>query len=248
MTLRSGSRSFGSAHYLAAIVLATLVMSGVALYIRNAGLSLAAAILGLYLLHLLSIRFILEAQRRQQAALREQFELLHELLGTGNQPEGDRPATSEPEPPRGGEGDTPSGGLGPRGLQAWIAREAVIATAAEDLAVVGGAAGDAAEAAGTEGRPPEVPIPRHFALGTVALIRGLLNPSQVARVLLEQERQPDRRFGELAVDLDLITTSQLEELLLDQQEGLFTDAEIRKARKRLEEFRGSPSHGKRLVS
>ncbi len=84
-----------------------------------------------------------------------------------------------------------------------------------------------------------VPIPRHFALGTVALVRKMLTPAEVARVLLEQRRRPDARFAALAVDLGLLTKTQREELLLAQQEGLFTDAEMRDARRRLQEFRQS---------
>lgn len=85
----------------------------------------------------------------------------------------------------------------------------------------------------------EIPIPRHFALGTVALIRQLLSPAEVARVLMEQRQQPDRRFASLAVEMGLLTDPQREELLLAQQEGLFTEQEMREARERLREFRES---------
>ncbi|MFQ5889201.1 MAG: hypothetical protein ACE5JR_04010 [Gemmatimonadota bacterium] len=98
--------------------------------------------------------------------------------------------------------------------------------------------GTAAPAEAPSPHPPrDVPIPRHFALGTVALVRNMLGPADVARVLLEQKKRPDERFGKLAVQLGLLTESQLEELLLAQQEGLFTDEEMREARRRLEEFR-----------
>jgi hypothetical protein len=83
----------------------------------------------------------------------------------------------------------------------------------------------------------EVPVPRHFALGTVALVRDLLTPAEVARVLLEQRRQPGKKFGVLAVEMELLSDTQREELLLAQQEGLFTDAEMRDARHRLRQFR-----------
>jgi hypothetical protein len=88
----------------------------------------------------------------------------------------------------------------------------------------------------------EVPVPRHFALGTVALVRDLLTPAEVARVLLEQRRQPAKKFGVLAVEMGLLTESQREALLLAQQEGLFTDAEMRDARQRLREFRENAAH------
>ena len=82
-----------------------------------------------------------------------------------------------------------------------------------------------------------VPIPRHFALGTVAIIRKLLEPAEVAQILMEQKRQPKLRFGEIGIQLDLLTESQLQELLLAQQQGLFTDVEIREARMRLRAYR-----------
>lgn len=83
----------------------------------------------------------------------------------------------------------------------------------------------------------KVPIPRHFALGTVAIIRRLLEPAEVAQILLEQRRQPRLRFGDLAIQMGLLDETQLRELLLTQQEGLFTDNEIREARARLRAFR-----------
>lgn len=83
----------------------------------------------------------------------------------------------------------------------------------------------------------EVPVPRHFALGTVAIIRNAMQPGQVAQVLVEQRRQPKRQFGDLAVEMGFLGRAQLEDLLEAQQAGLFTDEEIREARQRLREFR-----------
>jgi hypothetical protein len=82
-----------------------------------------------------------------------------------------------------------------------------------------------------------VPIPRHVALGTVAIIKELMDPAEVARVILEQRRQPRLKFGELAVQLGFITKVQLEELLLAQKEGLFSQDEIGLARTRLQTYR-----------
>ena len=76
-------------------------------------------------------------------------------------------------------------------------------------------------------------------VGTVALIRQLLTPSEVARILMEQRRQPDKRFATLAVEMGLLEDSQREELLLAQQEGLFTEDEMRRAREGLRQFRES---------
>ena len=86
-----------------------------------------------------------------------------------------------------------------------------------------------------------VPIPRRFALGTVAIIRRALDPAQVARVLEEQRKFPKKRFGEIAVELTYITESQLDDLLESQKAGLFTDEEIQGARQSLEAFRRNAS-------
>jgi hypothetical protein len=87
----------------------------------------------------------------------------------------------------------------------------------------------------------EVPIPRKFALGTVAIIRRALDPAQVARVLEEQRKFPKKRFGELAVELEYITEAQLDGLLEAQKAGLFTEEEIQGARRSLEAFRRNAS-------
>jgi hypothetical protein len=82
-----------------------------------------------------------------------------------------------------------------------------------------------------------IPIPRKFALGTVAIMRRALDPAQVARVLGEQRKFPKKRFGEIAVELDYITEAQLDDLLEAQKAGLFTEEEIQGARQSLETFR-----------
>jgi hypothetical protein len=91
----------------------------------------------------------------------------------------------------------------------------------------------------------KMPMPQHFALGTVAVIRKLLEPEDVERILAEQRRYPRLRFGDIAVQFGLLTESQLQELLLAQQQGVFTDAEIREARDRLRVFRKTGTAGKR---
>ena len=87
----------------------------------------------------------------------------------------------------------------------------------------------------------EIPVPRKFALGTVAIIRRALDPAQVARVLEEQRKFPKKRFGEIAVKLDYITEAQLDGLLETQKAGLFTEEEIQGARQSLETFRRNAS-------
>lgn len=103
------------------------------------------------------------------------------------------------------------------------------------------AAGEREGAEGAERRAREgyrnVPIPRHFALGTVAIIRQVLTPAEVAQVLVEQRKRPREKFGELAVEMGLLAEEELGDLLLAQQQGLFTDEEIREARSRIKSFR-----------
>lgn len=207
------------------MTVATVVVAILAWIGQNPALAFATAILGLYSLHLLSIRFILEGHRRQLAVLSDQWSLLEELTGHASGPEeaANGAATNGPElraailPTESGNSHTPG----------------VEAPPGETCP---------AETPPTETTTPfrlDVPIPRHFALGTVALVRNALDPAQVADILAEQRKRPDVRFGNLAVELGFISESQKEDLLLKQQEGLFTDAELRAARRRLKEFRDS---------
>ena len=83
----------------------------------------------------------------------------------------------------------------------------------------------------------DVVIPRKFAIGTVAIIRRALDPGQVARVLEEQRKFPKKRFGELAVERGFIAEVQLDELLGAQKAGLFTEVEIQRARAALASYR-----------
>jgi len=81
-----------------------------------------------------------------------------------------------------------------------------------------------------------VPMPRRFALGTVAILRNLLQPADVERVLEEQRRYPRLRFGDVAVELGFLSESELQELLAAQEEGVFTDEEILDTRRRLSAY------------
>lgn len=197
--MRADSRrwSFSSVSYIFAVVLVATAMAFLAISSGAPGSGVAAAILGLYVLHLLSVRSILRAQRRQQKALCEQLRQLRRLVGGARES---------------GEPNGPAGGV---------------------------AAGNVTtpEAAPTPAPAVELPLPRHLALGTVAIIRDALTPQEVARVLVEQERRPGIRFGDVALDLGLLTSAKLEELLEIQHRGLFTPQEIAAARQRIEEFR-----------
>ena len=300
-----------SGHYLTAVAVVAVAVAGMAWFGQNRTLAAAAAALGLYALHLFSIRFLLDNQKRQQRVLDAQWEVLQRFIDTTDTlpsdmedlvpampvdreapeylPEGTAvletlhgALDSELEP----TGDTPSREAEPEVLpvpdvpepaaELEVSRSAepvvrdevvppveslggtesgyaivVEKDAVESLSAIPGlemsdpSPPTAGAEAGTEAHRStltEVPVPRHFALGTVALVRDLLTPAEVARVLLEQRRQAGKKFGVLAVEMGLLSDSQREELLLAQQEGLFTDAEMRDARQRLRQFRESAAH------
>lgn len=269
-----GERGFYSLRYLSLVAFATIALAVVAWIVQDLQLALAAGVMGLYALHLISIRYILDNQEQHTEALQSQWELLQRLVDPddpagcvsyepGTQPggvesvigngtesmdlldpralDGVRPRTGEPQ--AGGD----SGKRGSAG-RSWPPLGLPLSTidSSPDLGIPAGLgmsnlqSPDATAAELTNDDPfaaVEVPIPRHFALGTVALIRQLLSPSEVARVLMEQRRQPDKRFATLAVEMGLLEETQREELLLAQQEGLFTEEEMRQAREDLQQFR-----------
>lgn len=228
MQLSHGDREYSS-HFLGAVAILTLLVALLAWYGHNRTLALAAAVLGIYALHLISLRFILAGQAENKARLETQWKLLQLLVD----PNALDPGTGIPH-------------------QAGVSQ---IAAGAESRVVTSSLrngsfgkhdaeteAASGQETSETDGATPDgteyrIPTPRHFALGTVALIRNMLTPAQVARVLVEQRQQPDKKFASLAVELGMLTDMQREELLLAQQEGLFSDAEMREARERLRDFR-----------
>lgn len=210
MKLSQDSRQY-SIPFIGTVGVVTVAMAVIAWFFHDRTLALSAAVLGLYSLHLISIRFIIEGQAENTARLATQWRLLQLLVDPNALEAGD---ASEPRRSTRPYASTPIGNL--------------LATAAGNGAVHESSSGAARE---------KIPTPRHFALGTVALIRGLMTPAEVARVLIEQRNQPDERFAAIAVELGLVNEEQREELLLAQQEGLFTDHEMREARERLREFR-----------
>jgi len=245
--------------YLTVVAIAAFVAASLALLVRNREAALGAAVLGMYALHLLSVRYVLRNQRLHEDSLLTQMELLHRLVDPAASPidaTPERAERSEPGPPADGPSGVDSaetdpgptsredGGASPRGTvraPRRSPRRAPTGTRAPAQVPTPGTASVTTNGAHepTSTGSGEIPIPRHFALGTVALIRRLLTPAEVARVLIEQRRQPDRRFATLAVEMRLLTDAQREELLLAQQEGLFTEHEMREARERLREFRES---------
>lgn len=177
------SDPFHSQQYLGAFVLVTGVAVGLAVIAGDRDMAFAAAILGLYVLHLISVRTLVQGQRQQWEAVRE----LESLVGELDRAERAAPGTPAPE------------------------------------------------GAAREGEP----VRRHFALGTVAIIRDVMEPAEISRILIEQRKRPERGFGELAVEMGLLSENELESLLRAQQEGQFTQEEIRTARQRLEDYHAS---------
>ncbi len=256
MESKEGRKRLYTTHYQVAVSGVAVVVALVAWAVANSALAFAAAIVGLYALHLMSIRFILEAHREQRVTLEGQWSFLRKLVGPAIEsglrlelPAGLRAKSPAPKSTRGGVS-----GAGGRAVNTAPApaessgfgggSQAATATLVRPGTKVSPSTSDPNPAAKEAETVPSradcnVPVPRHFALGTVALVRKMLTPAEVARVLLEQRRRPEARFAALAVDIGLLTKTQREELLLAQQEGLFTDAEMRDARRRLQEFRQS---------
>ena len=192
---------------------AAAVMGAVAVVawlVKDQWLVFSAAIVGLYVLHMVSVRYIVRAHADQLAKLTG-------VDVTALEGEADTHAIETPV----NEPEAETGNRNGKSAESDAAQPDT-------------------EAVVTEAPAPsirDVAIPRHFMLGTVAIVRSVMAPEAVARVLMEQRLQPGKRFGELAVAMDLITQDQLEMLLEAQQRGLFTDEEIREARSRLEAFR-----------
>ena len=301
-----------SGHYLSAVAVVAVAVAGMAWFGQNRTLAAAAAALGLYALHLFSIRFLLDNQKRQQRVLDAQWEVLQRFIDTTDTPSSDmedlvpampvdreapehlpegtavletvhgaldseleptgdlqtpeahpeilpvpdipQPEVAQPEVARSAEPVVRDGLVPPvESLGGTEPGYAIVVEedAVESLSAIPGL--QMSDPSLPTTRPlyddesrrstlHEVPVPRHFALGTVALVRDLLTPAEVARILLEQRRQAGKKFGVLAVEMGLLSESQREELLLAQQEGLFTDAEMRDARQRLRQFRESAAH------
>lgn len=197
MKLSQDSRQY-SIPFIGTVGVATLVMTALAWFIQNRSLAASAAVLGLYTLHLISVRFIIESQADDRARMESQWSL----------------------------------------LKLMVDPNAVVSSAPIRKSASSGDLAVPATAVSGNGTPSQnIPTARHFALGTVALIRDLLTPAEVAQILVEQRNQPDERFAAIAMDLGMLSEQQREELLLAQQEGLFTDEEMRDARERLREFR-----------
>lgn len=259
-------------------VAATLVVVGVTIalvsfVVDSVRSALAIAVLGMYLLHLLTLRRIRDTQEGQWEALRD-------LLGRITEPPEEERAGPRPRSRPGGAsrspGATPPGepAPGPRRSGARNAGGAAAADTADPAsgtpAAAGGGPGRApasgqAPASGGGTPPPgdplgavgsgdlwrendveegEVLVPKKFALGTVALVRKKMTPAEIDEVLREQEdRTGEEYFGQVAVDLGYLDQQELDELLEAQAEGLFRAEEIEEARRRLKAYKATRPNG-----
>ncbi len=207
----------------------TVVVGAVALVRRDGMVTMAAAILGLYILHVLSLRAV---------------------VGESAAPSSSRAHARKPKQPdvssQVGAPSVPTVASVPRRQQP--------ATEDREWMLHLGDPEEEPESFPVSSDSPPLPfsdmqattgghvvIPRKFAIGTVAIIRRALDPGQVARVLEEQRKFPKKRFGELAVERGFIAEAQLDELLRAQKAGLFTEAEIQRARAALESYRREQS-------
>ncbi len=250
-----------SRSYLMIVVAVAVVVGGLAVFGQSSTLALAAAILGLYVLHLFSNWQLASNQRQQWQTLRDVERMLGDLNAaaaspateTGDEPDpasettgagwrltavGEAPLDSDV----GGKEEPDAAGAG------GVSAETPGAGGADEGASEAAAPGETAgvEEAGREekkegdagdGDDGTVLVPRQYKLGTVAVVERALTPGEVAQVLGVQDRHPDRKFGDIAVDLGLLGESQLEELLETQREGLYRPEAISRARRDLQEFR-----------
>lgn len=81
-------------------------------------------------------------------------------------------------------------------------------------------------------------VPRDLRIGTVAIVKGALEPNDVSRVMSMQERQPEKPFGELAVEAGLLEPEQVDELLEVQETGLYSQQKLKQAKSKLRAFLG----------
>ncbi len=245
-------RATYSGPYSLVFATVTVIVGVVALVRMDGMITMAVAILGLYILHLLSLRALTRnvaaADRGSRRSAPQASEVVIQVSDATELERDDGPvffSRGEPGFVREiGEASIPSPQKPATEDSTWMVQGSRSADETEFLPAdsevtmpdFAGQKG-ASDVKGTS----ELPIPRKFALGTVAIMRRALDPAQVARVLGEQRKFPKKRFGEIAVELDYITEAQLDDLLEAQKAGLFTEEEIQGARQSLETFRRNAS-------
>lgn len=201
-----GSREYVGI-FLALAVLALLLAAG----FRTQDLLLAGLTLGLYGLHLMSIRSIQEEQEQHSSLLREVGAALDDLS-----------LDEEAPKPGGGSGEDAPSATRSRPPGATSSRST-------------GTAGSGGAVPPDDG---DLMVPRDLRIGTVAIVQGMLDPSDVSRIMSMQERQPERPFGELAVEAGLLEPEQVEELLEVQETGLYSQRKLKQAKSKLRTFLG----------
>lgn len=243
-----------SRSYLVIVIAVVAVVSGLALFGQSSTLALAAAILGLYVLHLFSNWQLASNQRQQWQTLREVERMLGALDGEQTEPapgpaasgpagvqEIERPPSAdaeerhEPTTEANSDGESAAGGVSAETSDSGVPAAGAPATAREDGGSAAGAV-DQPEEEEDEDDEDTVLVPRQYRLGTVAVVRRVLTPGEVARVLALQDPQSDRKFGDIALDLDLLTEEELQDLLEVQSRGLYRPESISRARRDLKQY------------
>lgn len=242
-----------SRSYLLIVIAVAVMVGGLAFFGQSSTLALAAAILGLYVLHLFSNWQLASNQRQQWQTLREVERMLSALDGDAAAPAeaGVPPGTAsapadadgqltavgdesaDTEPPEEGPASTAGSGVSAETSGTAASDE----TSGDAEPGDGGAPSGETAAEGTEDDGDTVLVPRQYKLGTVAVVERVLTPGEVARVLAVQDRHPERQFGDIARELDIITEAELQELLETQQQGLYRPEAISRARRDLQKFR-----------
>lgn len=216
-----GSREY-AAIFLALGAVALLMAAG----FRTQDLLLAGLTLGLYGLHLVSMRSIRDRQERQSAFLREVGAALDDL----STPPRDGETASVPGPASPSTGGSPASSSSP--------------TPGATGATGGGGRGEVPEkerpgADGEEAsRGGGEKVRRNLQIGTVAMVEGILEPSQVSQVMSIKEQKPQRAFGEIAVDMGLLDPDQVEELREIKRNGVYSKRKLTNARAELRAFLG----------
>lgn len=212
-----GSREY-AAIFLALGVLALLLAAG----FRTQDLLLAGLTLGLYGLHLVSMRSLREKQERQSALLREVGAALDDLSG---------PASAEADAARSGSGTT--GGDGAPGSATSAGR------GGDDVPDAGAGPGEEKRSRrgnGERSAPGDRTVRRDLRMGTVAIVEGALEPREVARVMSVKEQKPGKSFGTVAVEMGLLDAGQVEDLQETRETGLYSERRLKEAKRELRAF------------
>ena len=81
-------------------------------------------------------------------------------------------------------------------------------------------------------------------IGQLALEEGIISPRDIFDVLQAQRRSPDVRFGELAIEMGLMTRNELMRLLMIQADRKRPLADVFVTEGMLSERAGGPGNGR----